>query len=250
MTYPKRGVLAQMWGVPGLVFGIFFAVGLIVVVVAGFILQSGRDFAANGVDVAGRVEKLWESTETCRDNNNHDYICQAFNVGFGFAAAGKTAHGSQAVGYDIYAGLTEGSPVKVRYRDGDPTSYAVSFDGTPPAAMGDMGFVAALVGGIGSLFLVLGGVGLLVLYRIARRQVGLRDWGVMRGAVVLAQVPSNVTVNDQPLWCIRWKDDSGVIGQSRGRSQDDLPDAGERITIYADPDGKLPPVWEGDSGTR
>ncbi|MEO8243818.1 MAG: DUF3592 domain-containing protein [bacterium] len=251
MTYPRRGVLAQMWGVPGIVFGVFFVVGLVIAVVAVVILLAGRNFAAHGVDVTGRVEKLWETAQSCQDDrSNSSRTCTGFNVGFGFEAGGQLRHGSTQVGYDFYAGLGEGMPVKVRYLAEDPTDYAVAFGGAAPSAMGNMGWVSVLVGGIGSVFLLLGGIGLAVLWRIAWRQVGLRDWGAMRGAVVLAQEATNVTINDRLLWRIRWQDDSGAQGESRGRDPGYLPDVGARITVYADPDGRLASVWEVDSGTR
>jgi hypothetical protein len=51
-------------------------------------------------------------------------------------------------------------------------------------------------------------------------------------------------------WQATWVDDAGVTGKSRPQPQYRLPAPQAAITVYADPDGTLPPVWEGDSGSR
>ena len=61
---------------------------------------------------------------------------------------------------------------------------------------------------------------------------------------------TNLAVNYQQMWRFIWKDDAGAPGQSFACWPVNLPAIGTRITVYADPDGNIPSVWEGDCGTR
>ena len=251
MAYEKRSAIGQVFGVMGVVFAIFFVIGAAFVGAGWFSWRSGQEFAANGVDVMGRVETRWESTRDCKDSNsNVSRTCTDFNVGYSYEAGGTTQHASATAGYEVYAALTEGSPIKVRYLPRDPANNVTSFDAGMVDASGGMGVLVLVFGGMGAVFAVVGGGGLGVLARGARQRNRVRDNGTARGAVVLAREETNIRVNNRMQWRIRWKDDAGVLGQSRAQAPDGLPEAGARITIYADPTGTLPPVWEGDSGTR
>lgn len=251
MAYDKRGVLAQVFGVLGLVFGFFFLIGAVFVTVAWFVWGAAQEFAANGVDVMGKVEKRWESTRDCRDNDsNVTRTCTDFNVGYRYEVAGKAWADSATTDYDTYANLTEGSPIMVRVVPADPGDSVTSFDAEAVDSSGGLGIMAAIFGGLGGLFVLIGGGVLAGLLRGALAGVALREAGTTRGAVVLAREQTNVRVTGQTQWRIRWRDDAGALGSSRGQALDGLPAVGERITVYADPDHKRPSVWEGDAGTR
>ena len=251
MVYEKRGMFSQVFGVLGLVFGFFLVIGAVFVTVGWFSYRSGQEFAADGVDVMGRVEKRWESTRECKDSNSTvTRTCVDFNLGYSYEAGGETRHDSATAGYEVYAGLAEGARVMVRYLPRDPSNNVTSFDAGSVDASGGMAVLALVFGGLGGVFALLGGGGLVWLLRSARQRNRVRDSGTARGAVVLVREETNVTVNNRRQWRIRWKDDSGALGQSRAQAADGLPQAGARITVYADPEGRLPPVWEGDSGTR
>lgn len=251
MAYEKRGVLAQVFGVLGLVFGFFFVIGAVFVTVGWFVWGSAQEFAANGVDVMGQVEKRWESTRDCTDrDSNVTRTCTDFNVGYSYDVAGKTWHDSGTTDYDTYANLEEGGRIMLRYLPDDPGNSVTSFQGDGVDATGGMAVVALVFGALGGLFVVIGGGGLGWLIRGARARVALREAGTARGAVVLAQEETNVRVNGRTQWRIRWKDDAGDLGQSRGQPRDGLPQVGARIVVYADPSGRQAAVWEGDSGTR
>ncbi len=240
MAFEKRGVFSQLLGVLGLVFGIFFLIGAIFVGVGWMSWQSAEAFRAKGVDVAGQVEKRWESTRECKDSNSDvTRTCTDFNVGYSYEVAGRVMHGSTTTDYDTYANLPE-----------DPGNAVTSLEAGRVDASGGMGVLALVFGGLGGVFFVIGAGGLVWLVRRALAATRLRDNGTARGAVVVAQEETNVRVNNRQQWRIRWKDDTGVLGASRGQAREKLPQVGDRITVYADPDGKLPPVWEGDSGTR
>ena len=251
MAYEKRGVVAQVFGVVGLIFGVFFLIGAVFVTVAWFVWGSAQDFAANGVDVMGQIERRWESTRECKDtNSNVTRTCTDFNVGYSYEVAGKVWHDSATTDYDTYANLSDGGPIKVRVVPEDPGDSVTSFDAETVDASGGMGLVALIFGLMGGLFVLMGGGGLGWLARGALGRVTLRETGTARGAVVLAREETNVRVNGRLRWRIRWKDDAGALGSSRGQALDGLPAVGERITVYADPDHKRPSVWEGDAGTR
>ena len=251
MAYEKRSALREVFGVLGLVFGIFVLVGGVFAAVGWLSWRSAQDFADNGVDAMATVEKRWESTRDCRDNNSDvTRTCTDFNVGYAYEVAGKTWHDSATTGYETYANLAEGSRIKVRYLPDVPGDSVTSFQADNVDASGGLGVLALVFGALGAAFLAIGGGGLAWVVRAALRRIRVRDGGTARGAVVQAREETNVRVNNRPMWRIRWTDDTGALGQSRGRPEGDLPQVGARITVYADPEGRLPSVWEGDSGTR
>ena len=251
MAYDKRGVVRQVFGVPGLVSAFFFVIGAVFAGVAWFVWGSAQEFATTGIDTMGRIETRWESQRDCTDSDsNVTRTCTEFNVGYSYEVAGKTWHDSATTDYDTYANLGAGAAIKLRYLPGDPGDSVTSFDAGRVDASGGLGVVALVFGGLGGLFVVMGGVGLVWVIRTARGRVWLREAGTERGAVVLAREETNVRVNDRMQWRIRWRDDAGALGHSRGQALEGLPEVGARIVVYADPDRKRAAVWEGDSGTR
>lgn len=251
MGYEKRSVMSQVFGLLGLVFGLFLLVGAVFSGVGGFSWQSAQRFQADGVDAMGTVETRWESKRPCKDRNSGiTRTCTDFNLGYSYQVAGQTLHHSATTSYDTYANLTEGARIKLRYLPSDPNNSVTSFGAEVVDASGGLRVMALIFGGLGVVFLAIGVGGLVWLIRRAMTAERLRDSGTARGAVVLAQEETNVRVNGQAQRRIRWKDDSGALGASRRQPGENLPAVGDRITVYADPDGHRPAVWEGDCGSR
>lgn len=92
--------------------------------------------------------------------------------------------------------------------------------------------------------------------RIARRMASLRDTGERRSARVTA-VERVCWLRRSSNWRMTWQDEAGQSGRTKLDGQDwwrgpgpGFPPVGATITIYADPTGRLPAVWEGDCGAR
>ncbi len=240
MRYPKRGQIWLILSVAGWIFLVLIGVGLVLAGPAASALWSGIRLQASGVEVTGQITSRAQGTRSCGRNNLDS--CAEFDVGFGFDAAGVRQVGTASVTAAVYGGLREGGTIGVRYVSGDPATYEVDFGTTLIGAVGL--WVVAL------LFLVPGAMGLAARMRMAARLTRLRDTGALRGAVVTAVERSNTRVNGIQLWVMRWRDEAGAAGQCRMQRQVYLPEVGAAITVYADPEGRLPAVWEGDSGTR
>jgi Protein of unknown function (DUF3592) len=251
MRDSKPGAFSQIYGVFGIILGLFLLIGLIFAVVGYFLYRSGQDFEAHGVDVMGRVESRWESTRDCTSNNSTQRrTCTDYNVEYSFEVGGTTQRGRGKTDFDTYAGLGEGDPIKVRYLANDPTSSATSFDPERVDASGGRTLMGMIFGGLGGLLAVVGGGGLFWLRRAGLQRAALRDTGIARSAVVQSLDETNMRVNRRMLWRMRWKDDAGATGESRARRREDLPEPGERIMVYVDPTGRLPAVWDGDVSAR
>ena len=240
MSYPKRGRVWLILSVAGWIFLAMIAVGLVLAVPATHALRAGWRLQVSGVEVTGQVTTLAQGTHSCGRNNLDS--CAEYDVGFGFDAVGVRQVGAATVTAAVFGGLREGGPIGVRYVSGDPATYEVDFGTTLIGALGL--WLLALA------FLVPGVIGLWYRVRMAARLVRLRDEGKQRGATVTAVERSNTRVNGIQLWVMRWLDDTGAVGKSRMQRQTYLPAVGAAITVYADPEGVLSSVWEGDSGTR
>lgn len=248
MAYEKRRAGGRPGLVFGLVFGIFALVGTIFLAVGWFSWAEGQRFAAEGVTTMGVVEKTWESQHDCRDDDSGTTRkCTDFNVGYSYVVEGRSYQASGTTGYDQWASLSEGAEIKLRYLPSDPESVATSFSRDEVSDTGGMGVLALVFGGMGGLFAAIGWGGVAWLVLRARAAAWMRQNGVKRGAVVVTQEETSVTVNDRRMWRITWTDDTGARGQSRGRAREDLPGVGTRISIFADPQGKREAIWEGDA---
>ena len=90
----------------------------------------------------------------------------------------------------------------------------------------------------------------LVHGRNVRRAVRTRDTGEKRSAVIQGTQVSNFTINDVQLVRLTWLDEKGCAGKSKLHNPEELTlfPTGRKITIYADPAGRNPSVWEGNVG--
>lgn len=117
-------------------------------------------------------------------------------------------------------------------------------------AEGDL-WIGALVGGLlGVTFSAVGGGFVYFALRNAGRAIGVRDDGEKRSAKVSAHGRTSYRVNEVTQLRLEWRDESGETGHSLHHAPDTLTPypVGSDITIYADPEGRLPSVWEGDVG--
>ena len=94
----------------------------------------------------------------------------------------------------------------------------------------------------GLIFGSIGAFGVYIRAQVVRAGNALRDRGQVRQATVTGSEDANVTVNGQKLWRILWRDDVGTMGKSMAHRSDMLPATGSQITIYADPESRLPPA--------
>lgn len=240
MAYPRRGVAGLVLTRAGWLFGLAALVGLVLAIPAVRNLQEGWALAMRGVEVKGQVRDMQITTRSCGKNQMD--TCTDYNLAFDFEASGVMTHGTAKVGQSTYNGLTLMAPIRVRYLPDDPALTEVEEGTTLVSGVALVALVLAFLG--------LGLWGLLSRLRNARRMIWLRDEGGMQRARVLAQIDTKTRINGVAMWRITWADASGVASRSRLTRLADLPEVGAEITIYTDPAGRLPSVWEGDCGTR
>ncbi len=240
MSDPKRGVVSLVLGNAGWVFAVFLVIGVGVMVPGLVMLDHALRLEAGGADATGTVEKLWAETHSCGKDDMD--TCNGYHVRYGFVVAGVHRDDEADVASDFYAGLGEGKPIAVRYLPTDPAINEVEF--------GFSWFGGAILLLFGLIFGLVGAIPLGLRLRFARRAVALREDGVARGAKVTAKEATNLRINNRMMYVIRWTDSAGVSGKSRSRGADGLPEVGTEIRVFADPEGKVPPVWAGDTGER
>lgn len=240
MSYPQRGIMALVLGRAGWLFGVSALLGL--ALAAGGLTQvrTGWALAVHGVVVTGQVSDKEITTRSC--GKNHMDTCTDYVLGFDFKAAGVATHGTAKVGQSTYHGLTLNGPITVRYLPEDTAVTEVE-QGTTLISGGALALIALA-------FLSLGGWGLRSGLRNARRMLWLREEGVVQRARVMSRFDTKTRINGVAMWRITWADAAGITSRSRLTRLANLPEVGSEITIYADPAGRLPSVWEGDCGTR
>ncbi len=235
----KRGVLGLTLVAPGWIFVLLVLIGLGVAIPGEVMFERAWRLQMGGATVQGQVNRLWTSTHSCGKDSMD--TCTSYNVDFSFDS-GTWRQTQTTVTPFLYGELTEGGPITVRYVKDDPTIFEVEFGWT---------FFQGLIFMFFALTLLIGAsLGLRWRWGLARRMVTLRETGTRRQATVTGLAQTNTTVNGRRLYRLQWRDEAGVSGQSQGWPQAKLPGVGTMATIYADPQGSLPPVWEGDCGAR
>ncbi len=236
MSFPRRSVLSLTFGVPGVILLVGALTGALFVAVSGPEVQRGWRLQVEGQDAEGVVtgKQSWE--ESCGRNDLD--TCTRYEIRYRFAQGA----GQALVDAATYDGLAEGAAVRLRYVPADPA--------TSELQAGETLIEGGALAGLGLVFALGCGLGLWLRGRKAARMLRLRETGTMRTATVTAREPTSVRINGRRQWVIRWTDSTGATGKSRLRRMEDLPEAGAALVVYADPDGVLPAVWEGDVGTR
>jgi hypothetical protein len=240
MGYPQRGMLSLVLAKAGWLFGVAALTGLQLGIPAVNGLRDGWALSTQGVDVLGQVSDMQITTRSCGKDNMDS--CTDYDIAFDFPVAGVLTHGTAKVSEGNYRALTLKGPIKLRYLPYDPAVNEVA------AEAGLIGSVALAL--IALAFLALGVWGLGARLRAARRMIWLREDGLVQRVRVGALVDAKTEINNVAMWRITWSDGAGLASRSRLYRQADLPPLGSEITIYADPAGKAPSVWEGDVGTR
>ena len=240
MSYPRRSVVSLVLGKARWLFGLALLVGLALAIPAVHGLEDGWALSFHGSEVTGQVTDMSITTRSC--GKNHMDTCTDYNLSFDFEAAGVMTSRTTTVSEATYRSLSLKGAIRVRYVKSDPRLIEVEPGST-------------LIGGVGLAlitlaFLGFGVWGLGAGLRKATRMIRLRETGVPQQVTVLAQVDAKTRINGRAMWRITWADAAGLAGKSRLYRQSDLPAPGTQITVYADPAGKLPSVWEGDCGTR
>lgn len=156
---------------------------------------------------------------------------------------------SLEVDRDTYDAAQVGSRIALLVAPGARWTVAIDSGGT-------WGIVRNFLCLCGEAVLAGAGFCLYALWR-ASRMVTVRDKGERLSAKVIA-VERVRWWGRYPSWRASWRDEAGRFGRTcvhtsgfaaAGPSRI-LPLKGATITIYADPKGKLPAVWEGDCGAR
>ncbi len=197
-------------------------------------LRSGWALQFDGEDVTGQVTRLWHYGS----GKNHEMF-----VAYAFTVDGLSFSGENAVNDTLFWSLSEGDPIALRYGADDPQFSAITIFGEHRGlrAFGFcMLFLVALV------FLL---AALSSKIEASYSTAYLRKAGVRRSAVVIryANAPH---FSDGRFSSILWQDETGANGQSQMMVATRLPDLGATITVYADPEEKLPAIWDGEFGKR
>ena len=224
----------------------FIIVILVATAFAGFSVYSrgrAQGLARDGRDSMAMIVNKSHHVNGVGAGRSHN---TTYRVSYRFATAdGKQLIGIQDVSAGFFELVHEGDHIKVRYLPVHPATSEIEQGRNGNSSTTFLG---------ASLLIFAGGLGgLIVWWRKARSMIMLRDRGVPRAAKVtqLELIKSGKSAKS-PARHGRalWRDDTGETGRSLVRAKNDLPSLQQVITIFADPAGKLPSVWEGDVGSR
>lgn len=234
MNYRKRStarylMLQQSW-----VYALLIVAGL---GLAAIEISSYRTFSrisVEGVEAAGLVTNKSEQ-RSGRDNKGKSY-----RLSYSFETAdGSYIQGIQDVTEEFFDAQAVDGKIAVLYLPSDPSTNFVE-----PSKL-TKGF---WVGVFASIGLILGGIagGFFAVSR-ARACVTLRDTGEMRTATVTSH---EIEGQKKEKGYMVWRDESGDEGRSLVYPLENLLPVGASITVFADREGRLKSVWEGDIGSR
>lgn len=240
MGYPQRGVLSLVLMPEGWIFALVTLIGLAVAIPAAIRLQEGWALSMRGVTVTGWVR---DKQITERSGSKfHPGRRADYHLTFDFPVAGGMAQGQALVASGTYRGLALNGPVRVRYLPADPAVNEVEEGRILSDGIG-LGLVALVCFGPGTWWL-------RRRLRLARQSLRLRAEGMAQQVKVMTKATTGSKIGSVLMWRISWADASGLTSRSWLAKEADLPEVGTPITIYADPAGRIPSVWEGDCGTR
>lgn len=195
-------------------------------------LRSGWELRFNGVDTTGQVTRLWHEGW---GKDRQVFVAYAFNVdGLSFSS-------ENAVNETLFWSLSEGDSIVLRYAKDDPHLSVITI-------FGEHRGLRAL--GLCVLFLLVLMLLLAALsnkIEVSYRLTYLLRLGVRRSAVVI-QFANTPGFSDGSMSSILWQDETGATGQSRMMTATRLPNLGAKITVYADPEQKMPAIWDGEFG--
>lgn len=202
--------------------------------------QKAQRLADDGGVVQARITEKRTSIYTDSDGDQRT----RYHLGFDFTANGKVYEMDETVGRGLYNRLQEGDKTALRYWRPDPTVNEIE-PGTTTTTIWVTKIASALSLAAGLFWIIRS-------WTRASRAGRVRDRGARRRATVTHHIKTNVRINKVPQYRLAWRDADGATGTSwfvSGRRLGDWPE-GSELTIYADPAGKLPSVWEQDVGAR
>ena len=195
-------------------------------------LRTGWALQFDGEDATGQVTRLWMQGS---GKSLEMFVAYEFN------ADGRFFSGENSVTLTLFRTLSEGDFIALRYGKNDPQLSAITIFGEH-RGLRAFGFCMLFL-----VVLVLLLAALSSQIEASYRMTYLLKVGARRSAVVInyANAPG---VSDGSLSSILWQDETGAAGQSRMMTATRLPNLGATITVYADPEEKLPAVWDGEFG--
>lgn len=235
--YRKRGWFSLALGRFGWVFASLLCVGVLAFISELQTVRSGWLLNHRPVEVTGRVTNWQIEAHQCRKGDRGP--CPMTILAYEFLTPeGQVAVDTLVGRYFQPEGMAVNGSILVRYLAENPDVNEVEFGLT---------FRSGVWGCVAGAFFALMGSSFGSYVWWANHLIRMRGGGVARKAVVL-NGPEQTPLQ---FWVIKWRDEVGETGQSLTRlTEYDWPKKGEEITIYADPQGKLPAVWEGDCGSR
>lgn len=161
-----------------------------------------------------------------------------------FPAGDGTVTESSRVSRGFYGETAIGDAIPVTYWRPDPTVFELE-----PGSTRSKILIPKIISALalaGSLFWG---------WHTAQKAQGaayLYARGERRRAQVIEHAETNYKVNKRPRYRLVWRDETGLVGRSWPMGETALANhpKGADLTIYADPAGKLPSVWEGDVAKR
>ena len=203
-------------------------------------LRTGWLLQFDGEDVSGQVTGMWTQEKTCEIGSKRTH-CFDLMVAYAFNLEGLYFSGEGSVTPILFQTLYHGAPIALRYSADDPQLSAIAVFGEHHGARA-LGYCLLFL--LGLLFMLAVFSNLIeTWYRMAY----LLSVGLRRSALVTGHTsPSDAS--KAMLSGILWQDETGATGQSRMMAAARLPDLGAKITVYADPEAKLPTIWEGEFG--
>lgn len=238
--YPRHGVFRLTIGHFGWLALLFAGVGLAIAGGGLGPLLSGMALRNHGAVAYGEITALNESAHRCGHHTHA--LCSSYAVRYRFFHDAQLVEGEDSVSQGLFQRLTLHQEIPVHYVAGNPSQNELE-----PGGKLNNGAMSELFG----LALLLGsGIAVLRNFKLAQQMVHLRSFGAARQAKVVALTQTDTKINGIALWRMEWRDEAETFGESRARWKSSLPELGAQITVYADPEGRLPAIWERDSGSR
>ncbi|MEM9642459.1 MAG: DUF3592 domain-containing protein [Pseudomonadota bacterium] len=221
----------------------FITVPLLLAVVFGIVAmvtgQKAQRLAGDGQTVQGTITGQDVRIERDSDGDSR----RVYYLEVRFQAETRPVTTETKVSRGFFQAQDLGDTLPVRYWRPDPQVNEVEPGSTRNQRWFTTIFSALLLAGSG--YAAIQGIGQ------ATRWGRVRDYGERRVAVVKNHVRTSFKINNRSQYRVEWQDSAGAEGRSFLRNQRQLKDVpiGSEIWVYADPDGRLPSVWEMDVGT-
>ncbi|NNU81352.1 hypothetical protein HMH01_12980 [Halovulum dunhuangense] len=168
----------------------------------------------------------------------------SYHVDFDFGHETRSYSGSEAVSIGFYNAVNAGDTLPLRVWSVDPTVNELEPGSTAQAVL--IGKILSVIGLVG------GGLWFERVWRRARAAIRVRETGERRTAEVFAHEDARMKKNRVRYHRLVWRDEKHDTGKSLPMAEARIVQfpPGTQVHVYADPAGRLAPVWEGDVGPR